>query len=127
MIRVVLFGRLTKDPEYKETKNGTKYISFSVAARTGHKIGDEYLTNFVNCKMYGVRADVIAENFQKGDAIVASGKMAMVEYEKDGEQKHYLDMVVDDFEFGFSKKSKEAAGGMAKFGVPINDEAPINF
>ena len=129
MIKVCGFGRLTKDPEYRETTKGTKYISFVVAVRTGHKDRDgNALSNFLNCKMYGVRADIIAENFQKGDAIMISGSLALVEYEgKDKLMKHFLDVVVDDFEFGFTKKSKEAPGGMSTFGVPIDELAPTNF
>lgn len=129
MIKVCGFGRLTKDPEYRETTKGTKYISFVVAVRTGHKDKEgNILSNFLNCKMYGARGDIIAEHFQKGDAIMISGSLSLVEYEaKDGNMKHFLDVVVDDFEFGFTKKSKEAPGGMASFGVPVDEMAPVNF
>lgn len=71
-------GRLGKDPEWKDSKNG-QFLVFSVAASTGY--GDRKTTNWIECSMFGKKAESVAQYLSKGKQVAFSGEMTIEKWE----------------------------------------------
>ena len=100
MNKVLLLGRLTKDPELRATPSGVSVTSFTVAVNRRFK-KDE--TDFINCIAWRNTAEFISKYFGKGSMIAVVGSMQTGSYEKDG-QKHYTtDINVEEVYFAGSK------------------------
>jgi|TARA_Y100000289_G_scaffold2676_1_gene2555 single-strand DNA-binding protein len=92
MLNITAHGNIGKDPETREV-NGNQVASFSLASRTGK---DQ--TTWLNCQVWGKRADTVMEYMHKGDAITVSGRGKLQEYErKDGATGYSLQLDVNDF------------------------------
>ena len=100
MNKVLLLGRLTKDPELRATPSGVSVTSFTVAVNRRFK-KDE--TDFINCIAWRNTAEFISKYFGKGSMIAVVGSIQTGSYEKDG-QKHYTtDINVEEAYFAGSK------------------------
>lgn len=104
-----LQGRLIKNPELRETANGTKYCSICIASSRGKN--DE--TDFLNAIAWSGRAEFIEKYFHKGDMILISGRLQSRNYEdKDGNKRTAYDISISEVNFcGGGKKSDEPATG----------------
>lgn len=93
---VGLMGRLTRDPELKQTSSGKSYCRFSIAVRKEFvKDG----VDFINCVAWDKRAEFIANYFGKGQRILVQGRINVGTYEVNGEKRNSFDVVVDRAEF----------------------------
>ena len=72
---VVLMGRLTADPELRETSNGVSYCRFSIAVDRAHKSGEDKVTDFLNCVAWRQTAEFISRYFTKGQMIAVVGSL----------------------------------------------------
>lgn len=95
-----LQGRITKDPELKQTKTGKKVCSFTVAV---DKRGKDAGTNFIDCVAWEGRGETISKYFKKGSPILVTGRLDQQTWEKDGMKRSKLMVIVDDFNFIGSK------------------------
>ena len=104
MNRVVLLGRLTKDPELRYAAgSGTAVSRFTVAVNRQFK-RDE--TDFINCVAFGKTAETISQYLSKGRQIALTGSIRTGSYDaQDGTKKYTTDVAVDSFEFIGSKDS----------------------
>lgn len=93
MNRITLIGRLTRDPEPKETPSGKFLCKFSIACKGGKK--DE----FFDCVAWEKTAENIIKYRGKGDEIAVSGCMESSEYEKDGVKKKLWAVTAWEVEF----------------------------
>ena len=92
MLNITAHGNLGKDPELKEVRE-TQVANFSIAARTGK---DE--TTWINCQVWGKRADTVMEYMHKGDKITVCGQGKLQEYDrKEGGKGFSLQLNVSDF------------------------------
>ena len=93
MLNITAHGNLGKDPELKEVKD-TQVAEFSLAANTGK---DE--TTWINCAVWGKRADTVMEYLHKGDKITVAGSGKLQEYTraKDNSKGFSLQLRVSDF------------------------------
>tara|TARA_B100000035_G_scaffold224772_1_gene193247 strand:+ start:423 stop:743 length:321 start_codon:yes stop_codon:yes gene_type:complete len=93
MLNITAHGNLGKDPELKEF-NDRQVANFSIAARTGK---DE--TTWINCQVWGKRADTVMQYMHKGDKITVCGQGKLQEYERksDGGKGYSLQLNVSDF------------------------------
>lgn len=110
MNRIIIHGRLTKDPELGEytIKNETrKKCKFTVAVdRRGEG------TDFFNCITFGNLSEVIDKFFSKGKEIVVSGSMQCNPYDADDGKKRYpWTLIVNEFDFCGSKKDGDGGSG----------------
>ena len=71
-ILVTVTGRLTREPEQRQTQNGGSYALISVAGNNGY--GDQQETYYFGASIYGKRADTILTNYHKGDLVLLNGK-----------------------------------------------------
>ena len=92
MLNITAHGNLGKDPELKEFGD-RQVANFSIAARTGK---DE--TTWINCQVWGKRADTVMQYMHKGDKITVCGQGKLQEYDrKDGGKGYSLQLNVSDF------------------------------
>lgn len=113
MNRVILIGRLTRDPEVRYSDNGHTISRFTVAVdRKFKKEGVEQTADFISTVAFGKTAEFIEKYFHKGSRIVIEGRLQTGSYENQEGQKTYTtDVIVDQVEFGESKASGAELGG----------------
>lgn len=103
--RVLISGNLTRDPELRSTASGTSVLSFGVAVndrRRNASTGEwEDYANFVDCTMFGARAEGLSRYLSKGTKVAIEGKLRWSQWEsKDGSGKRSkLEVIVDELEF----------------------------
>lgn len=116
---VVLHGRLTRDPEMVQTPSSDNALcKFGLAV--SRKWKDKEDTCFVDCEMWGKRAEVVGEHFHKGKAIIVHGHLRMDQWEtKDGDKRSKLKVVVDDFNF-VGKKGDDEGGTSGGYRADIS-------
>ncbi len=101
--RVNISGNLTRDPELRATAGGTQVLSFGVAVndrRRNPQTGDwEDYPNFVDCTMFGTRAEAVSRYLSKGAKVAIEGKLRYSSWERDGQRRSKLEVIVDEIEF----------------------------
>tara|TARA_Y100000310_G_C20699497_1_gene828389 strand:+ start:3666 stop:4076 length:411 start_codon:yes stop_codon:yes gene_type:complete len=108
--KVVLMGRLTRDPEMHSIPSGTNVTEIGLAINTTYHVGDEKRTEtcFIDCNVFGRRAEVINDNFRTGRPILIEGRLIFNEWEKDDGTKGRKHRVrIESFEFLDAKDDEE--------------------
>lgn len=127
--RTILQGRLTADPELKETQSGIKYLEATVAWNEKYK--DTETVCFLRCKAWRHTAEFIANYFHKGDQLIVEGRLETSSYEKDGQKQSRTICSVDKVNFCGSsggKAPKEDASNIDKWvAVGSGDEDELPF
>lgn len=129
--RVNISGNLTRDPELRATQGGTSVLTFGVAVndrRKNPQTGEwEDVPNFIDCVVFGSRAEPLTKFLSKGSKVAIEGKLRWSQWERDGQKRSKIEVIVDEVEFlsqrkqneqqvqqGYAeKKVKRAAGGSA--------------
>lgn len=102
MNKVILGGRITRDPELKQTQSGIACLKFSIAVNRRVKKDDQNnqpMADFINCTAWRQNAENIAKFFKKGSCIMIVGNIQTGSYEKDGVKRTTTDVMVDEFYF----------------------------
>lgn len=111
MNKIILLGRLTKDPELKENENGDKvYTRFVIAVQRNFKLPDGTReADFITIVVWGKKAEIICNHAQKGSLITVSGRLRTGSYEdREGIKRYVAEVVAEDFKFiGYKKESAE--------------------
>ena len=114
--RVVISGNLTRNPEMRATTSGMQVLSFGVAVndrRRNPQTGEwEDYPNFVDCTMFGTRAEAVSRYLSKGSKVAIEGKLRYSSWERDGQRRSKLEVIVDEIEF-MSRGQLGEAGGYA--------------
>ena len=102
--RVNITGNLTRDPELRATAGGTQILSFGVAVndrRRNQQTGEwEDVPNFVDCVVFGQRAEALSRFLSKGSKVAIEGKLRFSSWEtKEGQRRSKLEVIVDEIEF----------------------------
>ncbi|TBX17479.1 single-stranded DNA-binding protein [Clostridium perfringens] len=124
MNKVVLVGRLTKDPELKFTANkGTAVTKFTLAVNRDYKKEDgTQEADFINCIAYSKRAEIIAQYLTKGKRFTVSGSIRTGSYDaQDGTRRYTTYVVVDGFDFIDSSDSKVNNDNLNDDMIPVDD------
>lgn len=108
MNKVILMGRLTKDPEvrYSQGEQSTAIARYTIAVdRRFKRDGDDQTADFIGCVAFGKAAEFAEKYFKKGTKIAVTGRIQTGSYtNKDGQKVYTTDVVVEDQEFAESKK-----------------------
>lgn len=100
---VVISGNLTRDPELRTTNTGTKVLGFCVAVndrcRNPQTQEWEDYPNFIDCVLFGPRAESVANYISKGSKVAIQGKLRWTQWERDGERRSKIEVIVDQIEF----------------------------
>lgn len=99
--KVMLIGRLTRDPELRYTSGGLAMVNFSIAVDRPFKDQQtgERKTDFFRCKAWRQKAEFVSNYVQKGRLVAVDGRIEMNEYvAQDGTKKYSTDIVADNVE-----------------------------
>lgn len=110
MNKVILMGRLTRDPEvrYSQGENPTAVARYSLAVDRRFSKGDEKETDFINIVAFGKSGEFAEKYLKKGTKVVITGRIQTGSYtNKEGQKVYTTDVVAEDQEFAESKKNAE--------------------
>ena len=113
MNRVILIGRLTKDPEIRTSGNYT-IASFSLAVDRKFKREGEAEADFFNCTAFNKTAEFVEKYCKKGMKMVIEGRIQNDNYEKDGVKHYGVKIMVDSLEFAESKSASSTPSTKAE-------------
>lgn len=104
----ILKGNVGRDPEVKQTTNGTKVATYSIAVyRPNPKDKEKPLTDWFNVVAWGEQADMVANNLKKGTKILALGKFQTRSYQnKNGDTVTVTEFFQDEIYLALSKEKK---------------------
>ena len=124
--RVNISGNLTRDPELRATQGGMQVLGFGVAVndrlcrlggaatapRRNQQTGEwEDYPNFVDCTMFGNRAESMGRILHKGMKVAIEGKLRYSSWDKDGQRRSKLEVIVDEIELMSQKQAPAAPQG----------------
>lgn len=108
MNKVILMGRLTKDPDvrYSQGEKATAVARYALAVDRKFKRDGEASADFINCIAFGKNGEFAEKHLRKGTKIVVVGRIQTGSFtNKDGQKVYTTDVVVEEHEFAESKKS----------------------
>ena len=108
--RVVLVGRITKDPELRKTQSGLSTISFTVACNRRVSKDQEQQADFINCVAWRQTADYMANYVKKGALLGVEGRIQTRSYDDKGGHKVYVTEVVCDSVQTLVRATETSAG-----------------
>lgn len=101
--KVLLTGNLTRDPELSSTAGGTPVLSFGIAVndkRKNNQTGEwEDYPNYIDCVMFGIRAQSVSRFISKGNKVAIEGKLHWSQWERDGQKHSKINVIMDQIEF----------------------------
>jgi single-strand DNA-binding protein len=113
--KVLLTGNLTRDPELRATQGGMQILNFGIAANDVTKDAQGQWgqrPNFIDCVMFGNRAEAVSRYIQKGSKVAIEGKLRYSSWEQqDGQKRSKLEVVVDSIEFMSGKGQQQPQQG----------------
>ncbi len=113
--KVMLIGRLGRDPEIRYSQQGTAVVNFSIATSeywTDKNTGDrQEKTEWHNVVVFGKQAETCEKYLSKGREVYIEGKLQTSTYEKDGQTHYPTKIVVTNFQFLGGKQDAQSGGG----------------
>jgi single-strand DNA-binding protein len=106
--KVLLIGRLTRDPEKRSTPSGMAVAELGMAVNRRYKASsgeDREETCFLNVTVWGKTAELCAEYLRKGSPLFVEGRLKLDEWEKDGQKRSKLGVVAERVQFLDSRSS----------------------
>ena len=132
--RIILMGRLTRDPELRRTQSGAAVTSFSVAVDRDFKSqSGEKETDFIDCVAWRNTAEFVCQYFTKGRMAVVEGRLQLRDWQdKDGNKRRSAEVVADNVYFGDSKRDGAGVPGGephagSGYAAPAKGGAPSAF
>ena len=136
MNKVILLGRLTRDPEirYSAGAESKAVAKFSIAVNRAYKKEGEQSADFINIVAFGKNAEFAEKYFRKGQRVLVEGRWQTGSFEKDGKKYYTNDCIAERFDFADSKKEAVApepqpqpdADGFMSIPDGIDEELPFN-
>lgn len=117
MNKIIIKGRLVRDPEMKTSASGVEICKFTVAVDRRMQKDKEKVTDFFDCTAFGNTGAAISKYITKGREILVEGRMESSKTEKDGVKRTWWGVTVDTFEFCGSK-----GDGQPSAPAPVIDE-----
>ena len=118
--KVILMGRLTRDPELRHTQSDVAVASFSLAVDRGYSRRDDsqQSVDFINIVAWRNTAEFVSKWFSKGQLVAVSGRLQVRSYkDRDGNNRTITEVVADECFFAESKRGSESgAASFASFG-----------
>ena len=119
--KIILMGRLTRDPELRRTGSGTAVTSFSLAVDRDFKSqSGEKETDFIDVVAWRSTAEFVSKYFTKGRMAIVEGRLQIRDWtDRDGGKRRSAEVVADNVYFGDSKRDGAADFGSAPaYGMP---------
>ena len=112
--KIIIMGRLTRDPELRHTQSGTAVASFSLAVDRDFKdkTTGEKSTDFIDVVAWRNSAEFVSRYFTKGRMAVVEGRLQIRPWQdRDGNKRRSAEVVADNVYFGDSKRDGDGGGG----------------
>ena len=111
--KVILMGRLTRDPELRRTSSGTAVASFTLAVdRDFSRDGGEREVDFIDCVAWRGSAEFVCKHFTKGQMAAVSGRLQIRNWtDQDGAKRRNAEVIADEIYFAGSKLGAGSAQG----------------
>ena len=119
--KIVIMGRLTRDPELRNTQSGLSVTSFTLAVDRDYKSKDtgEKETDFIDCVAWRSTADFVKNYFSKGRMAVVEGTLQIRPWkDKDGNNRRSAEVIVNQIYFADSKKDGTSSNAEASYSAP---------
>lgn len=120
-------GNLGRDAELRRTQSGMAILGFSVAVnerRKNNRTGDwEDYTNWIGCAMFGNRAESIANYLTKGTKVSVQGKLRYSEWQRDGQKRSKVEVIVDEIEFMSQHQSQPVQAEVIDASTSVYDDS----
>ena len=144
MNKIILMGRLTRDPEirYSQGENSLQIARYSIAVDRRFRRNGEAETDFFNCTAFGKQAEFVERYLKQGTKVLVTGRVQNDNYtNKDGQKVYSVQIITEEIEFAESKGSNgggdfhpagrpdpTAAAGDGFMNIPdgIDEELPFN-
>ena len=131
--KIILMGRLTRDPELRRTQSGTAVASFTMAVDRDYKSQDgERETDFIDVVAWRGTGEFVSKYFTKGRMAVVEGRLQVRDWkDKDGNKRRSTEVIADNVYFGDSKKVSESDTPAEKSGefqeLPDEEKGELPF
>ena len=130
--RAIISGNLTRDPDLRRTQSGMAILNIGVAVndrRRNQQTGEwEDYANYIDCVMFGNRAESLANILTKGMKVAIEGKLRWSQWERDGQKRSKIEVIVDELEFMSSRNGGQGGyqnqGGYQQQAAPAAQPAP---
>lgn len=123
--KVILIGRLTKDPESRKTTNGNINTTFTLAVNRNYKTKEgEQEVDYIGCSAWNKLADTISKYCTKGMLVAVEGRLQIRNYEKEGTKKYLTEILVENIQF--LSKSEPKAGKKEEDIVKTEETDPFS-
>jgi single-strand DNA-binding protein len=128
---VALSGNLTKDADLRYIPSGTAVLEFRVASNRTYFVkgrGEQKEVAYVNCKIWGGRAEALNQFLTKGTRVLIKGRLQFQEWERDGQRHSRLEINVEDLNFmGGRKPAQDSTDVEASVSPqePVEESTPI--
>jgi single-strand DNA-binding protein len=126
--KVMLIGNLTRDPQLSYLPSQTPVVEFGMAVNDRRRQQDGSYSdkvNFIDLSMFGKRAEVLQKYLKKGDPLFVEGKLDYQSWEKDGQKRSKIKVVVQNFEF-LGKGGGQGGGNQQSAPAASAPEAPYD-
>lgn len=131
MNKVILMGRLTRDPEvrYSQGENAAAIARYTLAVDRKYKGNGDQNADFINCVAFGKSGEFAEKYLRKGTKIAVVGRIQTGSYtNKDGVKIYTTEVVVEEHEFAESKKtSDDGSGESAATPAPAESDGFMNI
>lgn len=126
MNRVILAGRLVRDPEVRYTQTGKAVASFTLAVnRRFVRNADQQQADFIPIVVWDKLAEICGNNLVKGSQILVEGRMQIRSYDaQDGSKRYVTEVIAQDIEFMGSRPAGAPAAQPHYGSAPVNNSAP---
>ncbi len=126
--KIILMGRLTRDPELRRTQSGTAVTSFSIACDRDFKSqSGEKETDFIDVVAWRNTAEFVSKYFAKGRMAVVEGRLQIRDWtDREGGKRRSAEVVADNVYFGDSKRDSGGEYGGSSYGAPPAYGAPAS-
>ena len=108
MNKVILMGRLTRNPELRQTASGTALCNFALAVNRRFAKDGESTADFIDCTAWSGTAEFICRYFVKGSQLALCGRLEQDTWEKDGKKRITYRVIAEDVYFTGSKNTQSS-------------------
>ena len=130
MNKVILMGRLTKDPDirYSQSAEPMCIARYTLAVNRRFKREGEPDADFINCVAFRKDGEFVEKYFKKGMQVTISGRLQIRSYDdKNGQRQWMTEVIIEEQQFAESKANFESRGGSKGYSGPVPDDQPQGF
>jgi single-strand DNA-binding protein len=126
MNKVILLGRLVRDPDVKYTQNGKCVTQITIAVNRPYQKDKQQEADFIPVIFWGKSAETVGNHFAKGERILVTGRLQIRSYDaKDGSKRWVTEVIATDFPEFIEKKQSNGKSEFEEFGTPFDEEIPF--